>query len=55
MTTPRSRSLATALLTARSLAAALPPSYTINRDTTPATPGCGGVGVDFAEPKLELA
>jgi hypothetical protein len=34
MTTPRSRSLATALLTARSLAAALPPSYTINRDTT---------------------
>jgi hypothetical protein len=36
MTTPRSRSLATALLTARSLAAALPPSYTINRDTTDA-------------------
>jgi hypothetical protein len=31
---PRSRSLTTALWRARSLATALPPSYTITRDTT---------------------
>jgi hypothetical protein len=34
MATPRSRSLATALLTARSLTAALPPSYATRRDVT---------------------
>jgi LysR family transcriptional regulator, nitrogen assimilation regulatory protein len=37
MATPRSRSFATALLTARSLTAALPPSYTTTGDVTPAT------------------